>query len=105
MTFVRENLPGFSFRDNMDSNIDWQAWEELSKREGEFVYIPVSSMEHRIHPGIPTSSVLKDDRRKAEDMAVLEKFFGEGAWRLLWSIFTVTVKNPISFQGRKAERQ
>ena len=76
VTFVRENLPGFSFRNNMDSNIDWQAWEELSKRKGEFVYIPVSSMEHRIHPDSATSSVLKDDRRKAEDMAVLEKFWG-----------------------------
>ena len=60
----------------MDSNIDWQAWEELSRRKGEFVYIPVPSMEHRIHPDSATSSVLKDDRRRAEDMAVLEKFWG-----------------------------
>lgn len=76
VTFVRENLPGFSFQNNMDSNIDWQAWEELSRRKGEFVYIPVPSMEHRIHPDSATSSVLKDDRRRAEDMAVLEKFWG-----------------------------
>lgn len=76
VTFARENLPGFSFCNNMDSNIDWQAWEEISGKKGEFVYIPTPSMEHRIHRDSATSGVLKENKRRAEDMAVLEKFWG-----------------------------
>lgn len=75
VTLVRENLPGFSFRDNMKSNIDWQAWEEISRKRGEFVYVPVAAMEHRIHEESTTSGLLEEHARRAEDIYMFRKFW------------------------------
>lgn len=75
VTLVKENLPGFAFRNNMKSNIDWQAWEEISWRKGEFVYVPAACMEHRIHEESATSGLLEEDGRRREDLQVLERFW------------------------------
>lgn len=77
VTLVKENLQGFAFRNNMKSNIDWQAWEELSLRKGEFAYFPKPRMEHRIHPDSATSRVLKGNGRGEEDLQILRKFWPE----------------------------
>lgn len=83
VTFAKENLEGFAFRNNMKSNIDWQAWEELSRRKGEFAYVPVPSMEHRIHPASTTSTLLEQNARREEDLAVFRRFWP--AW-MAWLI-------------------
>lgn len=75
VTFVKENLEGFAFRNNMKSNIDWQAWEEISRRSGEFVYVPRPCMEHRIHPASTTSGLLEENGRREEDLYVFRKFW------------------------------
>ena len=75
VTFVRENLTAFAFRNNMKSNIDWQAWEELSRRKGAFAYVPKPCMEHRIHHASTTSELLEADARKQEDLQVLRRFW------------------------------
>ncbi|MDO5136628.1 MAG: glycosyltransferase, partial [Eubacteriales bacterium] len=75
VTLVKENLPGFAFRNNMKSNIDWQAWEEISRLKGEFAYVSSPSMEHRIHQASTTSALLESDGRRAEDLAVFRKFW------------------------------
>lgn len=83
VTFVKENLHGFAFRNNMKSNIDWQAWEELSRRKGEFVYVSTDCMEHRIHEESATSSLLRENRRKEEDMQVLCSFWPQWAAKII----------------------
>lgn len=75
VTLVKENLPGFVFGNNMKSNIDWQAWEEISRRKGEFAYVSSPCMEHRIHPASATSRLLQVNGRREEDMQVLRKFW------------------------------
>lgn len=77
VTFVKDNLPDFTFKNNMKSNIDWQAWEELSRRKGEFVYISKPCMEHRIHPNSTTTSLLEINGRQREDLQMLRKFWPE----------------------------
>ena len=49
VTLVKSMVPEGLFEDNMKSNIDWQAWERLSKNKGAFVYVSIPLMEHRIH--------------------------------------------------------
>lgn len=75
VTLVKEHLPGFAFRNNMKSNIDWQAWEELSRKQGEFAYVSNACMEHRIHRESTTSSLLEVNGRRAEDLQVLRRFW------------------------------
>ncbi|SCG87608.1 Glycosyl transferase family 2 [uncultured Clostridium sp.] len=76
VTLVKNNINEERvFENNMKSNIDWQAWEMLSKKEGEFVYVDVPLMCHRIHPGATTAHMLKNDERKAEDLFMFCKFW------------------------------
>lgn len=75
VTFVKSNLPGFYFRNNMKSNIDWQAWEEVSRKKGGFAYTAFPGMEHRIHPDSTTSSLLEAKERRREDLQVLRSFW------------------------------
>lgn len=75
VTLVKSKIPVNLFEDNMKSNIDWQAWERLSKEKGAFVYVAKPLMKHRIHEESTTSGLLKDSARKAEDLYVFQKFW------------------------------
>ena len=75
VTFCLKNVEQPVFENNMQSNIDWQAWEKISRKKGEFAYIGHPLMEHRIHRGSTTSEVLEEDARKKEDLIMYQKFW------------------------------
>ena len=75
VTLVRDHLTEPVFENNMRSNIDWQAWEKLSRQKGEFVYIPQVLMKHRIHEGSATSELIGQKGRRAEDIFMYRKFW------------------------------
>lgn len=63
------------FENNMKSNIDWQAWEKLSRMKGSFVYVPDILMEHRIHEDSTTTKIIGQSSRKGEDIFMFRKFW------------------------------
>lgn len=63
------------FLNNMKSNIDWQAWEMLSKKEGSFVYINKVLMCHRIHGESTTTEIIGQNKRREEDIFMFSKFW------------------------------
>lgn len=76
VTLVKEHLPEQPvFENNMKSNVDWQAWEKLSRLEGSFVYVPKRLMCHRIHEEATTAKMLKKSERRAEDIYMFCKFW------------------------------
>lgn len=75
VTLIKARITEPLFRNNMKSNIDWQAWEELSREEGEFCYLAQPLMKHRIHAGSTTSEVLKNSTRRQEDIYMYRKFW------------------------------
>lgn len=77
VTLVKENLIMPVFENNMRSNIDWQAWEKISRQKGGFVYIPRMLMKHRIHEGSATSELIGEKGRKEEDLFMYRKFWPE----------------------------
>ncbi len=83
VTMVRPNLPCPLFRNNMRSNIDWQAWAEISRWKGEFAYVPVPSVKHRIHGDSTTSELLRENERKNEDLTVYRMFWSDWIAQLL----------------------
>ena len=93
VTFVKKNLPGFAFRNNMKSNIDWQAWEEISRRKGGFVYVSRPAMEHRIHEDSTTSGLLASKKRREEDLQVLQKFWPAWAAGLIEHFYQKSEKS------------
>lgn len=63
------------FEGEMRSNIDWQAWEALSRREGSFVYIHKVLMAHRIHGESTTTEIIGENKRREEDVFIFRKFW------------------------------
>lgn len=93
VTYAMDQIKMPFFENNMISNIDWQAWEQLSKQEGEFAYIPVPCMLHRIHEESTTSKLLFDDGRRAEDMKVFRKFWPEPVAGLIEKVYKSAEKS------------
>ena len=93
VTIVKDNVPLPLFENNMLSNIDWQAWERVSKLKGEFVYIRQASMKHRIHSGSTTSELLVDDKRKREDLMMYDKFWPKPFARLIEHFYQTSEKS------------
>lgn len=71
-------LPNISrplFNHHFRSNEDWEAWEKLSKENGDFIYINKMLMAHRIHNESETSIIIGDDSRSLEDYEMYRKFW------------------------------
>lgn len=74
VTYVKDNLPEKVFRVGYKSNIDWEAWERLSRMSGEFVYTGKKLMGHRVHEGSTTTEIIGMNLRTIEDLEMLKKF-------------------------------
>jgi len=83
VTYVRDIMRAHPFRDDFRCDLDWQQWEILSRKRGEFVFCPEALVLHRIHPASETSRVLSRNARRAEDLAMFRVFWPEGIARFL----------------------
>lgn len=75
VTYAKRNLPEKLFTGEMGSNIDWLAWEKLSRISGSFVYINKQLMDHRIHLESTTTKLICNNDREQEDIYMLNKFW------------------------------
>lgn len=75
VTFVKKNITQEVFTSNFKCNVDWYAWEKLSKLKGRFIYINDKLMGHRVHNESTTSEILKDNIRTQEDLEMFKKFW------------------------------
>lgn len=75
VTFVKDRLPEKIFTFGYRSDVDWQAWEKISRMKGSFVYVDKPLMCHRIHEESETSKILGEHARKQEDYEMFCKFW------------------------------
>ena len=75
VTYVKKNIPLPLFMEGMKSNIDWEAWERLSKEKGRFCYINKLLMGHRIHNESTTTKIIESNSRGDEDYYMFKKFW------------------------------
>ena len=93
VTLVKANLGDFAFKNNMKSNIDWQAWEEISRKKGEFAYTARPGMEHRIHQDSTTSELIEAKGRKEEDLYIFRKFWPEWVAKMIERVYQGSEKS------------
>lgn len=67
VTYVKYNLPEKVFERGYRSCVDWQAWEKISRLDGEFVYCHKPLMLHRIHKDSETTRIIADKQRTIEN--------------------------------------
>lgn len=77
VTYVQKNVSKEKFDIDMKSNIDWFAWEKISKLDGNFIYISKKLMGHRVSEESTTTSIINSGVRTNEDLEILKKFWPE----------------------------
>ena len=94
VTFVNKNIELQNiFPRDLLCNVDWKAWEILSKKEGRFTYITQPLMGHRVHEGSTTSEIIHDNIRTKEDFAVLRCFWPEIIAKVITRFYSLSEKS------------
>ena len=75
VSFVKENCPDKIFECDLKCNVDWFAWEKLSKIDGKFIYDKKKLMGHRIDQTTTTTDIINQGIRTKEDLYIYEKFW------------------------------
>lgn len=81
--FATERLPRVIFRNGFRACEDWEAWEMISKRRGQFVYSSRMLMGHRIHEDSETSAAIGDNKRSGEEYQMFCKFWPKPIAKLI----------------------
>lgn len=93
VTFVKANVPKEIFACDLKCNIDWYAWERLSKLDGYFYYIHKPLMGHRISEESTTTKMLKDNIRTKEDKFIFSKFWPKWFARIITKVYSLSEKS------------
>lgn len=75
VTFVKDNCPSEIFKSDYKCNVDWFAWEKLSRLKGKFIYNKNRLMGHRISLESTTTDIINNGIRTKEDFEILCKFW------------------------------
>lgn len=93
VTFVTENVPKDKFKCDLKCNIDWYAWEKLSRLNGNFIYIKEKLMGHRISEETTTTAIINDGIRTKEDLIMFKKFWPNFVAKLINKFYIKSEKN------------
>ena len=93
VTFNLEAIPQPIFRNHFQSCEDWEAWEKISKMQGDFVYIRDYLMYHRIHEESATTQILANHARVAENYEMFCKFWPKPIARFINRFYTRSEKS------------
>ncbi len=85
--YVQEKMPKIVFAGDMKSNVDWQAWEKISKINGKFIYVDECLMGHRVHEESTTTDIINKGIRTQEDQKMFELFWPKGIAKLINKIY------------------
>lgn len=88
VTFCLEYLAQPIFQNGFRSCEDWEAWERLSKRKGDFIYLTEPLMCHRIHEDSATTEILGDNARVEENFIMYCKFWPKWIARIINHFYT-----------------
>ena len=75
VSYFLPNLPQKIFAADYKSDLDWQAWEKISRLKGDFLFCKEICMYHRIHEESTTTEVLQKHGRHREDLEMFMKFW------------------------------
>ncbi len=105
VTFHKSNLPEQIFIEGYRSDADWQAWEKLSRRKGDFIYIHKPLTYHRIHEESATTAIIGDRVRSKEDYEMFRCFWPPFIARLLVRMYSKSEQsNTLSKHKKEGNR-
>jgi len=93
VTFNRRRIGDLHFRRDLRTNLDWDYWIKLARRDGGFAYCPRILMRHRIHQASETSRGLVDQARQQEDRQMFESLWPRAIARVLSGLYAMSYKS------------
>ena len=93
VTFITKNCPKTIFNSNFKCNVDWHAWEKLSKRKGAFTFISKPLMGHRISTESTTTNIINQGIRTKEDYVIFKRFWPTSIAKLLTKLYQKSEKS------------
>lgn len=87
VTLHRAAVPDFKFSDKYSYILDWDAWWQLAKKEGSFIYIRKRLLAHRLHKGSETTHLITSGKRGQEERAMLQRIWGKWLGALLARLY------------------
>jgi len=93
VTFVKNNCPKEIFTCDYKCNVDWFAWEKLSKLKGKFIYNKLKLMGHRISIESTTTDIINNGVRTKEDFDMYCKFWPNWFAKLINSLYKNSEKS------------
>lgn len=88
VSFNLQRLERPIFKDGFRSCEDWEAWESISRMDGDFLYIPEALMYHRIHEESATTAIIQDNARVEENYIMYCKFWPKPIAKLINKFYT-----------------
>lgn len=93
VTYVKDHLPADLFERGLMADLDWAAWERISRMPGDFCYVPRPLMGHRIHGESTTTRVIGEKAdRSAEDIRIYRRFWPEPVAEFLNRLYALSQK-------------
>ena len=93
VTFVTNNCPSSVFSSDYKCDVDWHAWETLSKKHFSFTYISKPLMGHRISESSTTSNIIKHGLRAKEDYEIFKRFWPKPIAKLFTKMYHLSEKS------------
>ena len=93
VTFNIDRIKFPVFASDFKCDVDWNAWERLSKLEGRFIFVNKPLMQHRIHVESTTTEIIKDNIRTKEDLEMLKRFWITPVAKIICKIYSNSEKS------------
>lgn len=95
VTFVKSNCPKKIFVSDYKCDVDWFAWEKLSKLNGRFIYIKCKLMGHRISEETTTTDIINSGIRTKEDFEIYCKFWPKWFAKIINKLYKNSEKSNV----------
>lgn len=96
VSYCKDNLKNFAFSDHFSCDLDWYAWENISKKRGDFIYSPNILMSHRIHEQSTTTELIENNVRYNEDYKMFRLFWPKFISNILIKFYSKSLKSNSS---------
>lgn len=93
VTFVKANCPTKIFASKYVCNVDWHAWETLSKKSGAFTFVNKKLMGHRISENSTTTDIINQGIRTKEDYDIFKRFWPDWVAKKLTKFYQKSEKS------------
>jgi putative flippase GtrA len=90
VTLDFNNIPGFRFRTDLASNLDWDAWWRMYLNDHVFLYAKEKLVGRRHNDLTETSRLIRDGTRQKEDAEMFARIWPKPAAAVLGALYSAS---------------